>query len=87
MPSAGRPVTDRTFRRLRLRGIRTASVVLHCGLSSPEQDEAPYAEWFSVPPSTVDAVREIRAAGGRVIAIGTTVVRAQESAARTGRKA
>jgi S-adenosylmethionine:tRNA ribosyltransferase-isomerase len=85
MPSAGRPLTDRTFRRLRMRGIRTASVLLHCGLSSPEGNEAPYAEWFSVPVSTVDAVRETRGRGGRVVAIGTTVVRALESAARTGR--
>ncbi len=82
MPSAGRPLTARTFRRLRLRGVRTAAVVLHCGLSSPEADEAPYAEWFAVPPSTLDAVAETRAAGGRVIAVGTTVVRALESAAR-----
>lgn len=82
MPSAGRPLTPRTFRRLRLRGIRTASVVLHCGLSSPEADEAPYAEWYAVPPSTLDAVAETRRAGGRVVAVGTTVVRALESAAR-----
>jgi S-adenosylmethionine:tRNA ribosyltransferase-isomerase len=85
MPSAGRPLTARTFRRLRLRGVRTASVVLHCGLSSPDTDEPPYAEWYSVPPSTMDAVTETRAAGRRVVAIGTTVVRALESAARTGR--
>ena len=82
MPSAGRPLTARTFRRLRARGVRTASVVLHCGLSSPDADEPPYAEWFSVPASTVDAVEQTRAAGGRVIAVGTTVVRALESAAR-----
>ena len=55
MPSAGRPLTTRTFRRLRLRGVRTAAVVLHCGLSSPDADEAPYAEWYSVPQSTRDA--------------------------------
>ena len=85
MPSAGRPLTTRTFRRLRLRGVRTAAVVLHCGLSSPDADEAPYAEWYSVPQSTLDAVTETRAAGGRVVAVGTTVVRALESAHRTGR--
>ena len=75
MPSAGRPLTARTFRRLRLRGIRTEAVVLHCGLSSPEADEAPYAEWYSVPQSALDAVSETRRAGGRVVAVGTTVVR------------
>jgi S-adenosylmethionine:tRNA ribosyltransferase-isomerase len=81
MPSAGRPVTGRVLRNLRRRGIGVATVVLHCGLSSPERDEPPYAEWFSVPPSTLAAVRD----ANRVIAIGTTVVRALESAARTGR--
>jgi S-adenosylmethionine:tRNA ribosyltransferase-isomerase len=85
MPSAGRPLTNRTFRRLRLRGVRTAALVLHCGLSSPDADEAPYAEWYSVPKSTLDAVADTRAAGGRVVAVGTTVVRALESAARSGR--
>jgi S-adenosylmethionine:tRNA ribosyltransferase-isomerase len=87
MPSAGRPLTPRTFRRLRLRGIRTAAVVLHCGLSSPDADEAPYAEWYSVPQSTLAAMAETRAEGGRVVAVGTTVVRALESAVRTGRPA
>ncbi len=82
MPSAGRPVTTRVLRALRRRGIDVATVVLHCGLSSPEAGEPPYAEWFEVPPSTLTAVA---AATGRVVAVGTTVVRALESAARTGR--
>jgi S-adenosylmethionine:tRNA ribosyltransferase-isomerase len=81
MPSAGRPVTARVLRNLRRRGVEVATVVLHCGLSSPERDEPPYAEWFSVPPSTLDAVGR----ADRVVAIGTTVVRALESAVRTGR--
>ena len=81
MPSAGRPITARVLRNLRRRGVEVATVVLHCGLSSPDRDEPPYAEWFSVPPSTLDAV----ARAGRVVAIGTTVVRALESAARSGR--
>jgi S-adenosylmethionine:tRNA ribosyltransferase-isomerase len=85
MPSAGRPLTARTFRRLRARGIRTAGLVLHCGVSSLEGDEPPYAEWYSVPASTLGAVDEARAAGGRVVAVGTTVVRALESVAATGR--
>jgi len=85
MPSAGRPVTARVLRGLRRRGVGIAPVVLHCGLSSPETGEPPYAEWYDVPPSTLDAVRRARQAGGRVVAVGTTVVRALESAARTGR--
>jgi S-adenosylmethionine:tRNA ribosyltransferase-isomerase len=85
MPSAGRPLTARTFHRLRLRGVRTAALVLHCGLSSADAGEPPYAEWFEVPPSTLDAVAETRQAGGRVVAVGTTVVRALETAARARR--
>ena len=81
MPSAGRPVTTRVLRDLRRRGIAVATVVLHCGLSSPEAAEPPYPEWYAVPPSTLDAV----ARAGRVVAVGTTVVRALESAARSGR--
>jgi S-adenosylmethionine:tRNA ribosyltransferase-isomerase len=84
MPSAGRPLTGRTFRRLRARGIRTASLVLHCGVSSAEPGEPPYPEWYAVPPSTLDAVAAAKAAGRRVIAVGTTVVRALESVRRTG---
>jgi S-adenosylmethionine:tRNA ribosyltransferase-isomerase len=85
MPSAGRPITSRVLRNLRRRGVDVATVVLHCGLSSPERDEPPYREWFSVPPSTMDAVDAATRGTGRVIAIGTTVVRALESAARSGR--
>jgi len=48
MPSAGRPITARLLRNLRRRGVDVATVVLHCGLSSPDRDEPPYAEWFSV---------------------------------------
>jgi len=81
MPSAGRPVTARVLRNLRRRGIAVATVVLHCGLSSPEAAEPPYPEWYAVPESTLDAV----ARADRVVAVGTTVVRALESAARTGR--
>ena len=65
--------------------MRTAGLVLHCGVSSPEAHEPPYAEWYSVPQSTMDAAAEIRAAGGRVVAVGTTTVRALESVAATGR--
>jgi S-adenosylmethionine:tRNA ribosyltransferase-isomerase len=76
MPSAGRPVTARVVRRLRRRGVTVVPLVLHCGLSSPESGEPPYAEWYDVPQSTLDAVRH---AAGRVVAVGTTVVRALES--------
>ncbi|HVQ95240.1 MAG TPA: S-adenosylmethionine:tRNA ribosyltransferase-isomerase [Mycobacteriales bacterium] len=84
MPSAGRPLTARTFRRLRARGVRTAGLVLHCGVSSLEAGEPPYREWYAVPQSTMDEVAAVRRDGGRVIAVGTTVVRALESVAGSG---
>lgn len=77
MPSAGRPLTSRVLRRLAARGVEVATLVLHTGVSSPEPDEPPYAEWFAVPAATARAVRRAR----RVVAVGTTVVRALESAA------
>ncbi|HEY6422469.1 MAG TPA: S-adenosylmethionine:tRNA ribosyltransferase-isomerase [Pseudonocardiaceae bacterium] len=81
MPSAGRPLTLRLLRRLRARGVQVAAVVLHTGVSSAESGEPPYPEWFAVPDSTDAAVRAARAEGRLVIAVGTTVVRALESAA------
>jgi S-adenosylmethionine:tRNA ribosyltransferase-isomerase len=84
MPSAGRPVTARMLRHLRSIGVQIATIVLHCGVSSQESGEPPYPEWFSVPQSTVDAVATAHATGHRVLAVGTTVVRALESAAQNG---
>jgi S-adenosylmethionine:tRNA ribosyltransferase-isomerase len=84
MPSAGRPLTPRVFRRLRARGVEVASVVLHCGVSSLESGDPPYSEWYQVPRSTADTVATARREGRRVIAVGTTVVRALESAADGG---
>jgi len=79
MPSAGRAFSPRVIEGLRQKGIRIAPIVLHTGVSSLEKDEPPYAESYEVPQTTVDAVREAKAAGGRVVAVGTTVVRALES--------
>ncbi|MBC5798979.1 MAG: S-adenosylmethionine:tRNA ribosyltransferase-isomerase [Candidatus Eremiobacteraeota bacterium] len=84
LPSAGRPFVAQTLAALRARGVELASVTLHCGVSSPEAHEPPAPERYVVPPATVRAVRSARAAGGRVIAIGTTVVRALETAALGG---
>lgn len=79
MPSAGRPFTPQILDRLTLNGVSLASVVLHSGVASPEHDEPPYEEYFEVPHETVAAVERARKGGGRVIAVGTTVVRALES--------
>jgi S-adenosylmethionine:tRNA ribosyltransferase-isomerase len=80
MPSAGRPFTERLLGDLAAAGVGLAPVTLHCGLSSPEAHEPPVPEWFAVPATTARLVNRTRAAGNRVVAVGTTVVRALESA-------
>ena len=81
MPSAGRPFTTDVITRLVAKGVTVAPLVLHTGVSSLEADEAPYPERFRVPPQTAHLVDDTRARGGRVVAIGTTVVRALETVA------
>jgi S-adenosylmethionine:tRNA ribosyltransferase-isomerase len=85
MPSAGRPFTVQTLHELRSRGVGLATISLHAGLSTygdPEVDRrfVP-AEPYRVPEATAAAVARCHAVGGRVIAIGTTVVRTLETAA------
>jgi S-adenosylmethionine:tRNA ribosyltransferase-isomerase len=75
MPSAGRPFSRRVLNALADRGVRVAPIVLHCGVSSLERGETPYPERFRVPAATAEAVH----AADRVIAVGTTVVRALET--------
>jgi S-adenosylmethionine:tRNA ribosyltransferase-isomerase len=87
MPSAGRPFSHSVVTDLVSRGVMIAPITLHCGVSSLEADEDPYPEQFDVPPATVRLVNLTRQAGGRVIAVGTTVVRALETAARPARPA
>ncbi|MDF3049985.1 MAG: Queuosine biosynthesis protein [Pseudonocardia sp.] len=84
MPSAGRPFTGRVLADLGQRGVGVAEVTLHTGVSSTEVGEPPPAEWYTVPAGTVQQVELTRARGGRVVAVGTTVVRALESVARDG---
>ena len=81
MPSAGRPFTPEVVTRLVAKGVGVAPLVLHTGVSSLESHEAPYAEFFRVPAHTAHVVNETRREGGRVVAIGTTVVRALETVA------
>lgn len=87
MPSAARPITPRIVRALAQRGVRVKSVLLHTGVSSLEieaaevEAQALYPEPFRVSAETAHAVNASHASGGRVIAVGTTVVRALESAA------
>ena len=76
MPSAGRPFTTELITRLVARGVAIAPITLHAGVSSPEAHEPPFPEQFEVPESTA---RLVKSSAGRVIAVGTTVVRALET--------
>ncbi|WP_227353800.1 S-adenosylmethionine:tRNA ribosyltransferase-isomerase [Haladaptatus salinisoli] len=86
MPSAGRALTARVRDRLADAGVGFATVTLHTGLSSLDADDVP--DWrdavtpepVAVDPETARVVTETRARGGRVVAVGTTVVRALETA-------
>ncbi|HMC21287.1 MAG TPA: S-adenosylmethionine:tRNA ribosyltransferase-isomerase [Thermoanaerobaculia bacterium] len=79
MPSAGRAFTRSMLACLRRSGVALAKIVLHAGVASLENHESPYEEWYEVPLRTAERVRETKERGGRVIAVGTTVVRALES--------
>jgi S-adenosylmethionine:tRNA ribosyltransferase-isomerase len=82
MPSASRPFTPSVVTELVARGVLIAPLTLHAGVSSLEDGEDPPPEPYDVPPVTARLVNHVRADGGRVIAAGTTVVRALETAAR-----
>jgi S-adenosylmethionine:tRNA ribosyltransferase-isomerase len=84
MPSASRPFTPAVVTDLVARGVLIAPLTLHTGVSSLEAGEDPYPEPYDVPPATARLVNHVRAHGGRIIAAGTTVVRALETAARPG---
>jgi S-adenosylmethionine:tRNA ribosyltransferase-isomerase len=85
MPSAARPFTTGLVTRLVSRGVGVVPVTLHTGVSSQEAGEAPQAERFEVTDATARAVNAARAGGGRIVAVGTTVTRALESAVVGGR--
>lgn len=85
-PTAGLHFTDETFSAIRARGVRIEPLTLHVGLGTfrpvktDNLDEHPmHSEWYHLPQSTVEAIRETRARGGRVIAIGTTSLRVLET--------
>ncbi|MFF1307616.1 S-adenosylmethionine:tRNA ribosyltransferase-isomerase [Streptomyces sp. NPDC058307] len=81
MPSAARPFTARLVAELVSRGVQFAPVTLHTGVASAEAHEPPYPERFSVPEASARLINTVRAGDGRVVAVGTTAVRAVESAA------
>jgi S-adenosylmethionine:tRNA ribosyltransferase-isomerase len=84
MPSAGRPFTPELVTALVAAGIAVAPITLHTGVSSPERHEPPFPEQYAIPDVTARLVNGTREAGGRVIAVGTTVVRALETVAAEG---
>lgn len=80
MPSAGRAFTHPLITRLLIKGIQFAPITLHTGISSLEVDERPFPEYFRIPPITASLLNTARRQGHRIIAVGTTAVRAIESA-------
>jgi S-adenosylmethionine:tRNA ribosyltransferase-isomerase len=80
MPSAGRAFSDAVLAELGEKGVGIAAITLHTGVSSLEDHEPPYEEWFEVSEEAAGAIQETRRKGGRVVAVGTTVIRALESA-------
>jgi S-adenosylmethionine:tRNA ribosyltransferase-isomerase len=85
MPSAGRPLAWALVASLRARGVRLGAITHAAGLSStgdPALDAAlPLPERFDIAQTTVEAVAATRAEGRRIVAVGTTVVRALEGCA------
>ena len=79
MPSAGRPFTTELVTTLVSRGVRIAPILLHTGVASLEDREPPYEEFYRVPADTAGRVNAARRAGHRIVAVGTTVVRALET--------
>ena len=80
MPSAGRAFTPELITRLLARGVQFAPLILHTGVASLEDDEPPYEEFYRVQPDTARLVNAARAAGRRIIAVGTMAARALETA-------
>ncbi|WP_406204991.1 S-adenosylmethionine:tRNA ribosyltransferase-isomerase [Streptomyces sp. NBC_01017] len=81
MPSAARPFTLRMVTELVSRGVQFAPITLHTGVASAEAHEPPYPERFAVPEASARLINAAKAGDGRVVAVGTTAVRAVESAA------
>ena len=81
MPSAARPFTPEVVTALVSKGVAVTPIVLHTGVSSAEPGELPYPEPYRVPVETAERVNGAHRAGRRVVAVGTTVTRALESAA------
>lgn len=89
-PTAGLHFTEGYLEKLRSKGIKTAYVTLHVGLGTFRpvsveriEEHVMHSEFYSLPQQTADAINETRAAGGRIVAVGTTSARTLETVART----
>jgi len=90
-PTAGLHFDEAMMQRLHAMGVDTAFVTLHVGAGTfqPVRVEDPaehvmHSEWYDMPQSTVDLIQATRQRGGKITAVGTTAMRALESAARSG---
>lgn len=90
-PTAGLHFDHDTIEKLKTKGVQSAFVTLHVGSGTFQpvrvehlSEHLMHKEYFAVLPETVTAIQQVRATGGRIIAIGTTAVRALESASRSG---
>jgi S-adenosylmethionine:tRNA ribosyltransferase-isomerase len=90
-PTAGLHFTPELLEQLELQGVQRATVTLHVGVGTFRPvttetitDHAMHSEWLTVPGETVDLIRKTQSQGSRVIAVGTTTVRALETAAQSG---
>jgi S-adenosylmethionine:tRNA ribosyltransferase-isomerase len=90
-PTAGLHFDDDMLATLREQGVRTAQVTLHVGAGTFQPvrvdtlaEHKMHSERYTIPQATVDAIRETRARDGRVVAVGTTSLRALEAAAQAG---
>lgn len=83
MPSAGRAFTQSLLQNLAKRGVTLAPILLHTGVSSLEENEKPYPEYVEVLPTSALQLNRAKAEGRRIIAVGTTAIRAIESAVNT----
>lgn len=79
MPSAGRAFTSPILTQLVARGVQIVPLMLHTGVASLEEHEPPYEEFYRVPLDTARVVTDARRTGRRIVAVGTTVVRALET--------
>ncbi|NEQ28144.1 MAG: tRNA preQ1(34) S-adenosylmethionine ribosyltransferase-isomerase QueA, partial [Microcoleus sp. SIO2G3] len=91
-PTAGLHFTPKLLDRLQQAGIDRAFVTLHTGVGTFRPVEVEditthpmHGEWLEVPAATVERIEQTRSQGGRIIAVGTTVIRALEGAAQSGK--